>query len=374
VKLSALKIICLVFCCLTSKALAWDYQSVRTLIEANPNIQRIDQLLEHLDENILNNYLLLHRSNSLQQASLDFPRVILFEGDARFIMAFNGDPKLGGYNRLEMIQFNQAQNQFEFYEARFPESNNGPVVFSEKNPEECQSCHRADLRPNWDAYPFWKDAYGSIEDSARERIDMFPEAKLFQNFLSTAGQNARYKYLPDLKTKSVDIMARQNLIFNKAVGTHNFRRIATYLNTTTEYSKYKFALVGAIRYCAVESFIPLEVRQTFTNDLGYYKDLAIKEDQHIRLERRPFIGESGTFYRPEIIGSLRYLIEGRKIPTGSWSMVLGEESFYLSTGAYGVEELGSVMASLDPELSSTSCEELKLKSLEAFGKTEIEDR
>ena len=347
-------------------AFAVDYQSVRALIEKDPKMRRIDELLGRLDPELLGNYLLMHNSSSLQLSTPDSPRVILFSNDASFIMAFNGSADLGGNKRLEMIQFNQKENRFEFYEADFPEKADGAVTFSEKNPEECRSCHRVDLRPNWDAYPFWKDAYGSIDGSDTQRVDMFPETKLFKDFMAGAGQRERYKHLKGLQAQTVNNMSHRNLDFNRAAARLNFRRIVSYLKTTPDYAKYKYAFMGAIKYCHVDKFVPAAVQAGFANKLAFYQTDAKITDERIAKQRNAFIKSSNdTFYRPEIIGNMRYLLEGRRIPMGSWSMVFGEETYNMSTGSTGVEELGQVLSSTETDLKG-SCDDLQKKSLAAL--------
>lgn len=360
-------LVCILPFILSQPAFAWTYQDVRAIIERDPNVTRIEDVLERLDSELLSNYLLLHRSNSLQQASLASPRVILFSDDGRFLMGFNGDANFYGFNRLEMIQFNDSDKKFEFYSVRFPETSGEPVIFSEKNPEECQTCHRVDLRPNWDAYPFWKDAYGSISDSEHQRVDMFPETKLFRDFLAGADQNPRYKRLQGLQSQNLEKMSKRNLDFNRAVGLRNFEKIAKYLETTPEFSNYKYAFVGAFQKCEVQTFIPAEIQRTFTNNLEFYLRQAEATDRRIRQDRSAFVKRTETFYQPQIVGALRYLLEARGVPTGSWSMVLGEEDFHLSTGSSGVSDLGYIFLTRNPELKGLGCKELKQKSLRALG-------
>ena len=347
-------------------AFGWTYQDIRTIVEGDRSIRQVEDLLPHLDSELLSNYLLLHRSNSLQEASLNEPRVILFSNDGNFLMAFNGGGDLVGHDRLEMIEFNQNEKKFEFHSLRFPDTAEGNVVFSEKNPPECQGCHRDDLRPNWDSYPFWKDAYGSIEDSAHQRVDEFPETSLLQSFLSGAAQNVRYRSLIGLQSQSVERMAHRNLDFNRAVGFRNFQKIAQYLRTTPDYSKYMYALFGALQNCDVGSFIPAEIQRTFAHDLTYYLDDATATEQRIRHDRKDFVLRTETFYEPRIVGSMRYLLEGRGVSTGSWSMVLGAETFSLSTGSAGIKDMVPIILAQNPELRGQGCNDLQRKSLSAL--------
>lgn len=347
---------------------ATDYQTIRDLLVKNSSIRSIDQLLDRMDEDMFDHYLLMHSSGSLQQASVKAPRVILFNKDATFIMAFTGRNDLIGSNRLEMIQFNSNENHFEFYDVTFPANNRDQIDFSDKNPKECQSCHRVDLRPNWDAYPFWKDAYGTIDGGESRHVDKFPETKLFADFLAGFDQSARYKRLKGLKTQNVNAMARVNLEFTKAAARLNFKRIAEYLQTTPDFAVYRFAFMGAIKGCNVDTFIPANVRSTFVNNMEFYVNAATQMDSRIREEQLKLINDSSTFYRPAIIGRLRYLLEGRRVPAGSWSMVLGAETFNMSTGTMGIEDFGPELMSRYGDLRGKGCEDLKKSSLAAFGR------
>lgn len=51
------------------------------------------------------NYVLMHDSLSRQGASYEFPRVIAHTPDARFVLAFNGNPAASGFDELEMYEF-----------------------------------------------------------------------------------------------------------------------------------------------------------------------------------------------------------------------------------------------------------------------------
>ena len=355
--------------CVSTSASAWTYQEVRSILEKDPTIRTVEDFLPRLDSELLANYLLLHNSNSLQRSTLDAPRVILFSDDGMFMLAFNGGGSLPGADRIEMIQFNPNDKKFEFYDATFPKSADQNVVFSGKNPAECTSCHRADLRPNWDSYPFWKDAYGSIEGSDTLRVDMFPETKLFKSFQEHAKQNERYKQLQGLQSQTVERQAKRNLDFNRAVGYRNFQRIAANLKASPDYDKYKYAFFGAIRKCDVNTFLPADVQITFANNVDFYINQAQAFDRKLQQERGSYVKRTETFYEPKVIGSLRYLLEGRRVNAGAWSMVLGEETYSLSTGSYGVIELGPMILAQSPELKGMDCKDLKKKSLIAFGGT-----
>src|SRR5256885_10047748 len=82
---------------------------------------------------------LFRSSRSLQGASPENPRVILYGPDARFIVTFNGSPAQRGFRAVETMEFEDASKEFRLRELLFPERAAGPekVVVSEVNPQRC---------------------------------------------------------------------------------------------------------------------------------------------------------------------------------------------------------------------------------------------
>ena len=69
----------------------------------------------------------MYRSRSLQSASAEFPRVIVYgENDSlydlknRLIIAFSGKSGEPGYDKLEVIGFDDRSKEFRFSEVSFP--------------------------------------------------------------------------------------------------------------------------------------------------------------------------------------------------------------------------------------------------------------
>src|SRR5256885_17269149 len=101
-------------------------------------------------------------SRSLQGASPENPRVILFGPDARFIVTFNGSPAQRGFRVVETMEFDDDSKEFRLRELLFPERAGSPdkVVVSEVNPQRCTRCHgeigrascRKECRSRWSPY------------------------------------------------------------------------------------------------------------------------------------------------------------------------------------------------------------------------------
>jgi len=168
------------------------YEKVRNLINKH-KIRDIKTLLSILPESYRSHYTLMYDSRSTQDASPRHPRVILYGEDAKLIMGFNGHPSQAGFDKLELIQFRDKENDFEFREITFPTRSNKKtrVEFSLKNPNSCRNCHRKDLHPNWEEYSFWKGAYGSNDDNIRNT----DEINKFKHYQKNSAHTGRYAHL-----------------------------------------------------------------------------------------------------------------------------------------------------------------------------------
>ncbi|HEY8280068.1 MAG TPA: hypothetical protein VIH99_10610, partial [Bdellovibrionota bacterium] len=128
--------------------------------------------LKQKEPEFFSNAVLIHHSRSLQPASLQFPRVILFSRGA--FLSFSEHPSQKNFRRVEMIE-TTAGGSVRFREILFrPEG-----VEFHSAPKSCVACHGTPARPIWEPYDFWPTAYGSTigrigsdkELAALERID-----------------------------------------------------------------------------------------------------------------------------------------------------------------------------------------------------------
>jgi hypothetical protein len=154
----------------------------------------IAQLLSELPLEQRSNFTLIKQSESLQEASLFFPRVIMFGKDASLILTFNGNNQQKGYERIELVEVNPITAALEFREMIFPtdDSGIGKVKFSEINPPKCMTCHGPTPHYIWTSYDQWPAAFGSNDDI----VDLNSEEKknllLFKNQMPS---HPRYKTL-----------------------------------------------------------------------------------------------------------------------------------------------------------------------------------
>ena len=155
----------------TRPTIAGTFDDLKTKIQdferINPGkTYTIDQLLSDAPEELKSSFTLIKDSSSLQQASLESPRLILFGINAKTVLTFNGDASHKGYNTVEFAEFNESKSAIEFKEMTFPKSDSGAgkVEFSDVNPEKCMTCHGPSPHYIWSEYAKWPNAFGSNDD------------------------------------------------------------------------------------------------------------------------------------------------------------------------------------------------------------------
>jgi hypothetical protein len=84
----------------------FNYERLIGLIRAR-NIRSIDALLPLLPEELRTQFVLVYKSRSLQEGSLESPRAILYGKTGKLVITFNGDPRQKGYGSLEVMQFRE---------------------------------------------------------------------------------------------------------------------------------------------------------------------------------------------------------------------------------------------------------------------------
>jgi len=191
------RFVLLVIICLLSThgyAEQFNYEDLVALIKKN-NFTQIESVLAALPEELRSNYTLVYASRSLQGANYDNPRTILFGRDARLIITFNGHPGQRNFDELEVLQFLEHTKDFELRSISFKDK----VIYSDKNPDTCLSCHGNSPRPIWASYDYevdgtnqWPGFYGSSHDTPQKNAI---EMEAFQRFKENAKTHPRYRHL-----------------------------------------------------------------------------------------------------------------------------------------------------------------------------------
>ena len=230
----------------------------------------LEDLIRMLPRSLRGQYALMHSSHSLQGGTFDEPRALMITPDGKLVVSFNGNPdppqstnpsrNPASYNDLEIVQFRDATNSFEFRKITVVD---GHRTVSEANPPICMGCHLgyADSpRPNWEPYSTWPGAYGSSSDYSLQesRFDSNGEGQAYSGtterdaifqWMSPAyaryyGNHPRYRHLLNVEQNFAMDFAHglpshyaghNSAVFNKRLAQLNFRRIA-HLIATTGYS------------------------------------------------------------------------------------------------------------------------------------------
>lgn len=147
----------------------WDYIK---RWESMPNAN-VNSAIGILPENFRMSYVLMHNSGSIQGASFQNPRAILFTPTADLVVAFNGKNSQVNGNRIEAMAFNNTKNKFDLIEVSFV---NGKAK-TEINPRKCTFCHTDGNIPNWRQYNNWSGAYGANSNRIDYLVDPYADYK-----------------------------------------------------------------------------------------------------------------------------------------------------------------------------------------------------
>jgi hypothetical protein len=150
-------------------------------------ITSVEQLLPTLPQPLLRNYTLVYDSLSLQAASSENPRAILFDSTGRLILSFNGHESQKGFREIEAISFDPETSRINLHRVEFGP---GQAPRITNNPRECVACHGSPARYIWPTYNRWTNTFGSQGDL----LDAI-ELPAFANFRAQAEGHPRYKHL-----------------------------------------------------------------------------------------------------------------------------------------------------------------------------------
>lgn len=235
--------------------------------------------------------ILMYRSQSLQEASFQAPRVFLSDRSAELIVTFNGNPKHRGYQKLEVMQFRAETLKFEFREIDFT---NGEMRLSEANPKTCLQCHQSasrvgvDPRPNWEPYNVWPGAYGSQSGSIGAISDyhqakLKPEDQVMANeqrqeeiqlpifWHQTRPRHDRYRHLEFKNLSSsgqpmgdnslFDNMAHETVSFTERLSNLSLRRMIrlTKQDQPLAFERVKYNLTSLMKCQKIQ--VPEDIRR-----------------------------------------------------------------------------------------------------------------
>lgn len=157
------------------------------------------------------NYALVARSMSIQGSTPAAPRAVVFDKEAKLVMTFNGQVGERGYDRIELMTFDDEKKTYDFREIKFFGDSQSEGTFEISQPGgvngRCLNCHGQSGLPIWDSYPFWPDYFGSF---AKTQTTLAPyqqkEVEAYLEFVSGAKSHKRYQSLPELSFAQITEM------------------------------------------------------------------------------------------------------------------------------------------------------------------------
>ncbi len=221
---------------------------------AQTRYQTYDEFAEFLQQTypgLFDNFVLLHNSQSLQAASFEHPRLLLYQGGS--ILAFNEGSQ--EKRRVELIETDPQTFEMHFHEIEFQPS--GKVAFNE-NPTVCVACHGTPLRPLWNPYDFWPNAFGS----AVGRLRSHEEKQAYDNFRAhrLGPVESRLQFSATTHSRYTSAEIPQIEAFTQYISHLNMGRWVNQFFPTDKIPPYIYALIASLQGCeALETYIPDDV-------------------------------------------------------------------------------------------------------------------
>ncbi len=184
-----------------------DLADIQRVLSANP--KSVEEFLTQLPESYKSRYNLQKKGRGLQEASMKYPRAIVFGDTAKTIMTFNGHPSQKKFNEIEVMTYDELLKKYEFRVINFQSSK---ATLSEKNPAVCMRCH-LDSRPQWDNYPDWIGMYGQENDRMTDEEIANLKSEEYKS-------NPRYSALPVHKRLTTPPLDHLRPRFNAVMGIY----------------------------------------------------------------------------------------------------------------------------------------------------------
>jgi hypothetical protein len=347
-------------------ARALTYEDLVSFIETG-KAKTISELLSRLPAEYRSEFTLMMRSRSLQDASSESPRVIMSGIDAKLIIAFNGDSRQKGFDKLEVIQFRDGTARFDFFEIQFPEKDDQGRPLnsltrpqtSARNPAKCLSCHTSDPRPNWQHYNQWPGAFMGNDDFGNLEPEL-PSLEAYKKVIaSDFPKHPRYKFLDKaLEGYSESTTGRpteRNIKMTQRISVQNFKRVARLMKTDPYYEAYKYLVVGLMNCPDLPNFVPAGFPvYTYRRDRFGQPDFA-----DIFVQRQLFVGDYFTDFK---VATPFFTIPGQLMGPLTYPFMIGDAdleslAIFQNDYKYGMET---------PVAGQVRCAELMAKSKRAL--------
>ena len=155
------------------------------------NITTLKGFLDVMPDHMNKNFSLIEETQTPGKSSLEFPRILMFGSDARFMINVPTDPTDADYERLDM-SYRHDDGTWEFSQLDFTTS---PATLN-KNPAVCRDCHGTPARPFWQQYLNWPGVFGDDDSNANAPETLEPRhAQRFRELKNGQGNPDRFHTL-----------------------------------------------------------------------------------------------------------------------------------------------------------------------------------
>lgn len=159
-------------------------------------IQTIEQLLGYLPVEYRTNFSLVEHTRATGESNLEWPRIILFGPDGKFLLNVGTKPTDPKYNLLDVGFLDEVTGEWEFSVFDF----NKVKPMLTRNDPSCAECHgTANARPVWGTNLDWPGVFGdniaqgpqgeALDAKHAERMNMLMAAKKVE------GEASRFDFL-----------------------------------------------------------------------------------------------------------------------------------------------------------------------------------
>lgn len=320
-------------------------EEIETLAVAG-KIYSADDLLGRLSDDERTHYVLMTKSRSLQEASEESPRVIVFGSRAELLIAFNGGREQRGYDSIEILALDRKAQAWQARSLALDPEESRPASLSGPNPSRCLQCHGTPVRPLWEPYPYWPGAStpGDQLTDAEERWH--------DSFGRRSETRPRYRSL--LWRDNLRVMREHTLRFTHAFSLHTriesleSARLASWLRSQPAFGPLRFALAGALADCEdLVDWAPPSPGAGAAAWRELHEDTVRKNNKAPAPQQR--LLDEGEH---RIFTHLRYLLETRSYSLRTWSRSIAHPYLFTTNAGVLMRNVLSELRGQDEEVGS----------------------
>ncbi|MFL5812596.1 MAG: c-type cytochrome [Bdellovibrionia bacterium] len=239
---------------------------LQKLIESK-DIRSIEALLPALPKELRDNFVLMRHSGSVQAATPENPRAILFGNTGKLVLSFTGNDSMRGGKNIEILELDESSSHphFVVHEIQFAGNGARPHFSDSNDAKKCQQCHGDPIKPLWGSYNSVQGAYGpAVSEMKKDSPDRDP----FLSFKKTALTHPRYGHLAwDPKNEyspfvgedtEPKLSALPNSRFSVLMSVNLAKQQADRAAESSLFKRYPFT-VAATQFC----FLPDDTASAF---------------------------------------------------------------------------------------------------------------